>query len=87
MFDRLRQYRFRWRSKTLWFNLFCAVLAGIEMNLHFLRGILDDAVYGVGAFVVAMVNIVLRITTTQPLIERVDETKDDDDKPDQPGRG
>ena len=65
-------WRVRWASKTLWFNLISAVLAGLEMSFHFVKPLLSDAAWGGGMFAVAMVNVVLRALSTKPLIERVE---------------
>lgn len=61
------KFKFWLRSKVLWANAMFMALAGVEMNWHFLRGVIGDTWWGIGAFVVAMVNIVLRAFTTQPI--------------------
>lgn len=63
----MERMKFWLRSKTLWVNSLFMVLAGLEMNWHFLRGVIGDTWWGIGAFVVAMINIFLRLFTTQPI--------------------
>ena len=77
MIEWLRQWKVKWTSKTLWFNLVSAVLAGLELHFQFLRPILSEGLYGVTAFTIAMVNIVLRVMTVGPLVERVGNAAED----------
>jgi hypothetical protein len=57
-----------WRSKVIWFNLFAGSFATLEATFHFLRPMFGDMLYGVGAVIIAMVNMVLRVTTNQQIV-------------------
>jgi len=50
----------RRRSKTYWVNLFILVLAGAEMQLSFLQPLLPVNVFQLLAFLLPIVNLVLR---------------------------
>lgn len=56
-----------WRSKTLWFNTVCTVLAAVEASLGLLQPLLPVNVYAVIAFTLAVGNPVLRAFTSQGL--------------------
>lgn len=50
-------------SWTLYFNLFSALLAGAEMQMHVLEPLLGPKIYPIAYFGLVMVNIVLRFKT------------------------
>lgn len=57
-----------YQSKTLWFNLLCALLAGLEANAGILRPYVSESFYTVFAVLFLPVgNVVLRFYTTQAL--------------------
>ena len=56
-----------WASKALWFNFLSAILTGLEMHFRLLQPLLGETLYGAAAFSIAMVNILLRLATTQPI--------------------
>lgn len=59
-----------WRSRTLWFNAACLVLAAAEANLGVLRGVLPGGLYAWLAFVVPIGNALLRTVTYTALAVR-----------------
>ena len=56
-----------WKSKTLWFNVICAVLAALEANTGALQPFLPVNFYAILSVVLPVVNVVLRTITTQAL--------------------
>ena len=54
-----------WKSTTLWFNVFVAVMSALEAGTGYLAQIFSPTVYPIVAIVVACVNAVLRFRTTQ----------------------
>jgi hypothetical protein len=56
-----------WKSKTLWFNAFCAGLIAAEANLGMLKSLVPASVYPMLAFGIPIGNAWLRIITTQGL--------------------
>ncbi len=53
-----------YRSRTLWFNAICLVLAAAEAQLNVLQGQLPGGVYAWLAFGLPVGNAVLRFITT-----------------------
>lgn len=53
-----------WRSRTIWFNTVCALLATAEASLGVLQPALPVSFFGVLAFVLAVGNAALRVITT-----------------------
>ena len=56
-----------WKSKTLWVNLIVAVLASLEATTGLLQPYLPEHWYVVVAVGLPVINVVLRIVTTQGL--------------------
>lgn len=56
-----------WRSRTLWFNALCAVLAAAQAYFGLLQPLLPVNAYAFLAFALPLGNAVLRVLTTQPL--------------------
>ena len=56
-----------WKSKTLWVNLLVAVLASFEATTGLLRPYLPEHWYVAVAVGLPVINVVLRIVTTQGL--------------------
>ena len=56
-----------WKSKTLWFNVLVAVGTAIEASLSVVQGEFDPKVYLGIVGLVAGVNVVLRVISTQEL--------------------
>jgi len=56
-----------WRSRELWFNGFVAVMAALEVGTGYLAQIFSPAVYPKVAIVIAIINALLRVTTTHRL--------------------
>jgi hypothetical protein len=56
-----------WKSKTLWVNIIVAVLASLEATTGLLQPYLLDHWYVVVAVGLPVINVVLRIVTTQGL--------------------
>lgn len=56
-----------WKSKTLWVNIFVAVLATLEATTGLLQPYLPELWYVVVAVGLPVINVVLRIITTQGL--------------------
>lgn len=52
------------RSKVMWFNAIVLVLLALEASWHLLQPVLPVSVYLVAAFVLGVVNMVLRQFTT-----------------------
>jgi len=52
-------------SKTLWFNILCAVVAAAEGAFGVFQGVLAGNVYAALAVILAVGNAVLRILTTE----------------------
>ncbi len=62
------------KSKTLWFNCLALVLGMVEMQFKLLEPYIPAAVFPALAFVLAVVNVLLRfITTTALIMPRVDQ--------------
>jgi hypothetical protein len=59
-----------WHSRTLWFNLVCALLAAAEAGLGMLQAVLPVNAYAVLAFGLAVGNAGLRVVTSARLIGR-----------------
>lgn len=63
-----------YKSKTLWFNGLALVLGMVEMQFKLLEQYIPAAVFPALAFVLAVVNVLLRfITTTALIVPRVDQ--------------
>ncbi|MCX7061371.1 MAG: hypothetical protein NTZ11_10825 [Gammaproteobacteria bacterium] len=58
------------RSRTILINLAVAVLAVAIDNLHLLGPVLSPRVFAAVAYVLPIVNVVLRVVTHQPLTLR-----------------
>ena len=58
-----------WKSKTLWFNVLVAVGTAIEASLSVVQGEFDPKVYLGIVGLVAGVNVVLRVISTQELVK------------------
>jgi hypothetical protein len=56
-----------WASKALWFNFVSVILTGLEMHFRLLQPLFSETLYGAAAFAIAMVNILLRLVTSQPI--------------------
>lgn len=56
-----------WKSKTLWVNIIVAVLASLEATTGLLQPYLPEHWYVVVAVGLPVINVVLRIITTQSL--------------------
>lgn len=56
-----------WKSKTLWVNIIVAVLASLESTTGLLQPYLPEHWYVVVAVGMPVINVVLRIVTTQGL--------------------
>lgn len=56
-----------WKSKTLWINIIVAVLASLEATTGMLQPFLPEHWYVVVAVGLPVINVVLRIVTTQGL--------------------
>ena len=56
-----------WKSKTLWVNIIVAVLASLEATTGLLRPYLPEHWYVAVAVGLPVINVVLRIVTTQGL--------------------
>lgn len=56
-----------WKSKTLWINIIVAVLASLEATTGLLQPFLPEHWYVVVAVGLPVINVVLRIVTTQGL--------------------
>jgi hypothetical protein len=56
-----------WKSKTLWVNIIVAVLASLEATTGLLQPYLPEHWYVVVAVGLPVINVVLRIVTTQGL--------------------
>lgn len=54
-----------YQSKTMLFNLLVASMLLIEQNLNFLQPLLPINIYALLSFVVPLVNVWLRVITTQ----------------------
>ncbi len=57
----------RWKSKTLWVNIIVAVLASLEATTGLLQPYLPEHWYVAVAVGLPVINVVLRIVTTQGL--------------------
>ena len=53
-----------WKSKTVWFNAICLMLAAAETQLKVLQGVLPGGVYAWLAFVLPVGNAALRLVTS-----------------------
>ncbi|MDO9094459.1 MAG: hypothetical protein Q8R98_03660 [Rubrivivax sp.] len=64
-----------WKSRTLWLNVLVLVLAAAETQLNVLQPLLPVNVYGLVAFGLPLLNVLLRavtaarLTLTQPPTE------------------
>jgi hypothetical protein len=56
-----------YKSKTLWFNGISSSLLMAESNLHFLQPMLPVNVYVCFAFILPIVNMWLRLISTQEI--------------------
>jgi hypothetical protein len=56
-----------WKSKTVWFNVLMAVLAGAEGSLNVFQPLLPVNVWPVFVAVVTCLNLVLRAVSTQTI--------------------
>jgi hypothetical protein len=56
-----------WKSKTLWVNIIVAVLASLEAATGLLQPYLPDHWYVTVAVGLPVINVVLRIITTEGL--------------------
>lgn len=54
-----------WKSKTLWFNMIVAVLATLEATTGLLQPFLPGHWYAAVAIGLPVVNVILRVITTQ----------------------
>lgn len=61
------------RSRTVMINLLVAVLAVAIDNLHLLGPVLSPRVFAAAAYVLPIVNVILRVVTSQPLALRADQ--------------
>jgi hypothetical protein len=62
-----------WKSWTIWFNVVSLVLIAVEQNLHFLRELLPPTVYGICAFALPVINVLLRMRTNTGVAKRDSE--------------
>lgn len=53
-----------WKSKTIWVNVLAAAVAVAVENVAILRPLLPDNYYAIVAFVLPLVNVMLRVITT-----------------------
>ena len=58
------------RSRTMWFSFFVAMLGAATAAFPILRDVIDADVYAVTMFFLSFVYGSLRATTTKPLEER-----------------
>jgi hypothetical protein len=56
-----------WKSKTMWVNIIVAVMASLEATTGLLQPYLPEHWYVVVAVGLPVINVVLRIVTTQGL--------------------
>lgn len=56
-----------WHSRTLWFNLVCAIVGAAELGMGLLQPMLHVNVYAVLAFALSVGNAALRAITSQGL--------------------
>jgi hypothetical protein len=54
-----------YQSKTMWFNLLVASMLLIEQNINFLQPLLPINLYALLSFIVPLVNMWLRVITSQ----------------------
>jgi hypothetical protein len=57
------------KSKTMVFNILIAVLSIVELNIGLFQAVLGDY-YGIIFMLVAVINVILRTVTTQPISEK-----------------
>lgn len=57
-----------WQSKTIWLNLAIGVVAVVDMSSDALKTVLPPDVMGGVLAVTAVVNVVLRTITGQPVV-------------------
>jgi hypothetical protein len=57
------------KSKTMVFNILIAVLSIVELNIGLFQAVLGDY-YGIIFMLVAIINVILRTVTTQPISEK-----------------
>lgn len=57
-----------WRSRTLWFNALCLMLAAAELQLGVIRDKLPGGLYAWLAFALPLGNAALRAITTAQLV-------------------
>jgi hypothetical protein len=57
----------RWKSKTYWASAIALSLAGAESQLHFVQAVLPGNAYAWIAFVLPIVNMVIREYTSTPV--------------------
>lgn len=53
-----------YKSKTMWFNLLVASMLLIEQNINLLQPLLPINLYALVSFIVPLVNMWLRVVTT-----------------------
>ena len=59
------------KSKTVWWNIFLALLASLEMFASHLTTLFGQNVAAAVLMVGAMINLALRVVTTQALSQKV----------------
>lgn len=58
------------KSKTLQFNTTVAVLGIVETYMHLVKDLIGAEYYGVAFMGIAVINVILRSVTSQPLSEK-----------------
>lgn len=61
-----------WKSRTLWFNAFCAALLALEAATGIIQPYVPVNVYMILAVVLPVVNAILRVITTQALTTKAE---------------
>jgi hypothetical protein len=59
-----------WRSRTMWFSGFLALLGAVSDNLPIIQQYIDPKTYSLSLFVIAIVLAYLRATTTKSLEDK-----------------
>ncbi len=59
-----------WRSKTIRFGFFVALLGGVQVYLPDYKEMLDPTIYGICTSIIGITIIMLRFLTTVPLDEK-----------------
>lgn len=62
-----------WESKTIWFNVFVAAMILAEQNVSALQNVGPSWVYGLSAFLLPIVNLILRTVSKHGLTLGVSE--------------